>query len=382
MPPRRSCRGSPRARAERDGAFSIAGILHGPMTRVVIVSARVGAGHDGAAREIERRLVARGLHVEQVDFLDLLPGRLGQLLCELYRRQLTVAPRSWDWLLTALDTVALAAAGRWFARLAVRRLGEVLGPDVVLAVSTYPLATHALAVAKARGTLAAPLAVHLTDPSVHRLSVSPAADVTIAPTATAARQARAFGGGRTIVAGSLVAPEFRPLSSPDERVRLRAAFGLPRERPLALVVSGSWGVGEVEQTTADVVASGRVLPVVVCGRNDALRARLAAAGYPHVLGWVDDMAGLIRACDVVIQNAGGLMAAEALASGMPVLTYRCLPGHGRTNAAALDADGTVPWVRSPAGLAASLAAAVTGEPRAVPDAALRVHGRTASGTVG
>jgi UDP-N-acetylglucosamine:LPS N-acetylglucosamine transferase len=125
---------------------------------------------------------------------------------------------------------------------------------------------------------------------------------------------------------------------------------------LALVVAGSWGVGQVEQSAADLAASGEALPVVVCGRNDALRRRLRAAGHPHVLGWVDNMAELIRACDVVVQNAGGLTASEALASGVPVLTYRCLPGHGRTNAAALDTDGIVPWIRSRDDLARALTA--------------------------
>jgi hypothetical protein len=40
-----------------------------------------------------------------------------------------------------------------------------------------------------------------------------------------------------------------------------------------------------------------------------------------------------------------------------VLTYRCLPGHGRTNAAALDAEGLVPWIRSRGGLAQGLTCA-------------------------
>jgi UDP-N-acetylglucosamine:LPS N-acetylglucosamine transferase len=223
-------------------------------------------------------------------------------------------------------------------------------------VSTNPLATHALAAAKARGVLAGPLAVHLTDPSVHRLSITPGADVTIAPTHIAARQARALGAGRTIVARPLTAPAFRALHSRGERDRLRAAFDLPARAQLALVVSGSWGAGQVEQTTADLAGSGHAVPVVVCGRNNALRARLTAAGHTHVLGWVNDMAGLIRACDLVVQNAGGLTASEALASGVPVLTYRCLPGHGRTNAAALDADGSVPWIRSASALHRALAA--------------------------
>jgi UDP-N-acetylglucosamine:LPS N-acetylglucosamine transferase len=332
--------------------------------RVVIVSARIGAGHDGAARELARQFQARGLGVDRVDFLDLLPGPLGRMLCGGYRRQLVRAPRTWDWLLAALDAAAPAAAARRFARLAVPGLAAVLGPDVVLAVSTYPLATHALALLKARGELAAPLAVQLTDPAVHRLCVDPGADVTIAPSESAARQARSLGAGRMIVARPLVAPQFRPVHSRSERDRIRAEFGLPIRQRLALVASGSWGVGEVEETTADILASGQAVPVVVCGRNDTLRARLAATGHPHVLGWVENMADLVRVCDVVVQNAGGLSASEALASGVPVLTYRCLSGHGRRNAAALDADGTVPWIRSPDDLSAGLASALSEHDRA------------------
>ena len=90
--------------------------------RVVVVSASVGGGHDGAARELAQRLRAAGRTVDLVDALDLLPGRLGHLLCRLYRLQLTVAPRSWGWLLAALDTRALTALASGVARLAVRRL--------------------------------------------------------------------------------------------------------------------------------------------------------------------------------------------------------------------------------------------------------------------
>ncbi|MGH3430497.1 MAG: hypothetical protein ACRDQZ_23510, partial [Mycobacteriales bacterium] len=84
--------------------------------------------------------------------------------------------------------------------------------------------------------------------------------------------------------------------------------------------------------------------------------RLQQAGYPHIFGWIADMPRLMRACDVVVQNAGGLTTSEALACGLPVLTYRCLPGHGRANARVLDEEGLVPWIRSPEGLPAALAA--------------------------
>ncbi|MGW4527349.1 glycosyltransferase [Amycolatopsis sp. NPDC004378] len=320
------------------------------MSRIVIVSARVGAGHDGAAHALADRLT--GHDVEVLDFLDLLPGSLGRRLCAFYHRQLEVVPRSWDWTLAALGTKWGAGLSRRGATLACPRLGAALaGAD--LAVSTYPLATHALAALRAGGP---PLAVYLTDPAVHRLCVHPAADLHIAQNHQAADQARALGAPEAAVAAPLVRSRFRPPATGEGR-SARHALGLPERGRLALVVAGSWGVGQVRETTADVAASGVAVPVVVCGRNTALRDQLRAAGHRHVFGWVEDMPRLLHAVDAVVQNAGGLTTSEALATGLPVVTYRCLPGHGRANAAVLDRLGLVPWLRTREDLAAALVAA-------------------------
>lgn len=324
------------------------------MTRIVIVSARVGAGHDGAAYALAERLSHHD--VEVLDFLDLLPRSLGRRLCGLYHRQLEVAPRTWDWTLRALNTAGTARLAGRAATLACDNLHAALayGPD--LAISTYPLATHALAALRTQGTLTAPLAVYLTDPSVHRLCVSGIADLHLAPNREAGAQALAWGARKVAIAGPLVRARFRPATT-AERSRARQEFGLPPAGRLALVVAGSWGVGQVGETACDVTASGAAIPVVVCGRNDALREKLLAAGHPHVLGWVEDMPRLMHAVDAVVQNAGGLTTSEALAAGLPVFTYRCLPGHGRANAGVLDRIGVVPWVRSAGDLAAALPAA-------------------------
>jgi UDP-N-acetylglucosamine:LPS N-acetylglucosamine transferase len=333
-------------------------------SRVVIVSARIGAGHDGAAAELTRRLRARGFAVACHDYLDLLPGRLGQRLCDAYHRELEIAPRSWDWVLKAVGSGPLARLAARLSTLAAGGLRAALDPPPALVVSTYPLASQALGELRRRGELAAPLAVYLTDPSVHRLAVNAHADLHLTPNRHAAIAARRLGAARAVVSQPLVARGFRP-AAPGDQDRARRRFGLDSGQRLALVVSGSWGVGEVEATTKDVAASGAAQPVVVCGRNEALRDRLRQAGTPRVFGWVDDMPSLMRACDVVVQNAGGLTTLEALASGLPVLTYRCLPGHGRANARVLHDIGLVPEVPDQAALAvALLAARPTGLPAA------------------
>jgi UDP-N-acetylglucosamine:LPS N-acetylglucosamine transferase len=201
--------------------------------------------------------------------------------------------------------------------------------------------------------------------SVHPLWVHSGVDRHLALHGIAAEQARQLGAAEVKLTSPAVRPEFAASGDPADRAALRARFGLPAG-PLALVVAGSWGVGEILESARDIAATGLATPVVACGHNDAMRTRVTRAGVGHPIGWTTDMSGLIRACDVVVQNAGGLTSLEALATGVPVITYRCLPGHGRTNAVALQGAGWVPWVMDEAELPAALKRALTTPPGATP----------------
>lgn len=325
--------------------------------RIAVVSASFGAGHDGAAAELTRRLTARGFAVDRHDFVDLVP-RLGpvtggRLLRGLYRRQLTAAPRTWGWLLALAQRSASSAAR--LTALADAATLDAVGDGAAAVVSTYPLASQVLGRLRRQGRLAAPVVTYLTDLSVHPLWVADGVDVHLALHDDPARQAKEHGAGDVRVVAPAVAPAFSEPSAGSVRQRYR----LPGTAPLALVVAGAWGVGPVERAAADIAATGLAVPVVACGRNDALRRRIRRAGHGVALGWVDDMASLVRDCRVVVQNAGGLSSLEALAAGRPVVTYRCLPGHGRTNAEVLDRIGWVPWIRDAADLEARLRLAMT-----------------------
>ncbi|NEC92626.1 glycosyltransferase [Streptomyces sp. SID12501] len=322
--------------------------------RVAIVSASIGAGHDGAAAELARRLTAHGLVVDRFDLLDLLPARLGRLVRDGYHRMLVQAP--WAYQRVYRSTERAGGGGplaRALLRTAEERMLSALHPDTGAVVSTYPGASRVLGSLRLRGRLAAPVLTYLTDFSVHPLWVADGVDVHLAAHAVPAAQARATGARDVRVCGPVVDPRFRP-GSARERETARARFGLPRNAPLALLVAGSWGVGPVRQVALELRDCGVAVPVVVCGRNEALAERLRADGVEHAYGWVDDMPALMHAADVLVQNAGGLSSLEAFATGLPVASYRCIPGHGPTNAAALEEAGAAVWIRDPAGLKAVL----------------------------
>jgi UDP-N-acetylglucosamine:LPS N-acetylglucosamine transferase len=328
--------------------------------RITVVSASVGAGHDGAAAELARRLTERGFEVDCHDFLDMLPVALGRVLRRAYALQLRVAPGSWGWLLSVVGrhrSLTVAAGG--LCRVAAKRLRRIVPAGTAAVVSTYPLASQALGGMRSCGLLDAPVITYLTDMSVHPLWVSGGADAHLALHPVAAFQAKLLGAAAVHVAGPAVPPNFRPAESVTERRAAQLRFGLPHEHlPLALVVAGSWGVGDVEQTACDITATGLATPVVLCGHNQALRDAITRGGAGIALGWVEDMPALLRACHVVIQNAGGLSCLEALAAGLPVISYRCLPGHGATNAAALDLAGWARWAQGPNELADLLSASL------------------------
>ncbi len=308
----------------------------GPLA--LIISASMGGGHDGAAAELKRRLVDSGWTVDVRDFLDAIPARLGLALRSGYRTQLNYAPSSYDRLYRLLDHNGKAfRAVRQSTSIADARLRSwAAGADI--AISVYPLASQCLGRMRAAGRIGIPVITYLTDLSVHPIWVSPGVDLHAALHEVTAEQVRAIAPSANVeLCAPLVRPEFGP--DPLRRAALRAAYGVPAGEQVALVVAGAWGVGAVERTVEKLIATPGVHPMVVCARNERLLAGLSGRRDVTAIAWSDDMPGLLATADLVVQNAGGLTSLEAFATGVPVLSVGCLPGHGEANAAAMTAAG-------------------------------------------
>ena len=323
--------------------------------RLLVISASMGAGHDGAARELARRLDRQGHDPVVVDFLDAMPLRIGPLLRVIYGWQLRSAPwsyeasyRLWAWVpVLCLPLIALIGAltGHRLRRWIQRERAD-------LVISTYPLASLALGRDRQRGKVRVPVATFVTDFAVHPLWTHPGIDLHLCVHAQAAEAAAQQAKGPAVAPGPAVPPRFT--ESAGRRAEVRQALGVTEDEGIVLLMAGSWGVGDLEATFDDVVATGRYTPLVVCGRNERLRRRLSTKSVGHVLGWTDDMPGLMAAADALVENAGGLTCMEAFAAGLPVVSFRPIAGHGRQNALEMDRAGVAALAPSVAELAPTL----------------------------
>jgi UDP-N-acetylglucosamine:LPS N-acetylglucosamine transferase len=308
------------------------------MRRLLILTAGMGAGHDEVAAELARRLASDGAKVEIIDVLRLLPFGLGRLLRRGYHCVISRAP----WLYQVIYRVFFVAKRApstspltILAASPLRRLVARIQPDEV--ISTFHLAAQMTGRLRSRGELPAPSTVLVTDFAVHRLWLHRGNDRYLCLNPEVIGQVAAMTGRPVTRHAPVVRAGFRRLTGGQARTRAR--IGAADDDRLVLVSAGSWGVGRVAETARILLRSGRYTPVILCGRNTALRRRLEEAGAGLVLGWRDDVPELMSAAYALVDNGAGLTCEEAFAAGLPVVSYLPIAGHGRDGALAMARAG-------------------------------------------
>ncbi|QHC19444.1 galactosyldiacylglycerol synthase [Streptomyces sp. GF20] len=318
--------------------------------RVLLLGASMGAGHDAVSGELARRLRARGAATELCDVLTLLPPGTGPALRAFYRGTVRHAPALYAAIYALFlspgdghrpGSAPLAATAR--ARM-LRRV-RAFRPDLL--VPTFHLAAQITGRLRAEGVLSVPSSVFVTDFAVHRGWLHPGNDLYVCLTAQGAEAARAATGRPAAVSGPVVAPEFHRVAGPHP-------YAPEPGPPPVLLSTGAWGVGTRTVRTARLLAAHGCRPVLLCGRDERLRRRAARVPGAVALGWTDDMAGLLGAARLLVDNAAGQTAVQALAAGVPVLAWRPLPGHGRDGARSMAAAGLSTYAHDPDDLLAGV----------------------------
>ncbi len=227
-------------------------------------------------------------------------------------------------------------------------------PDLVLSV--HPLLNHVAWQAIQRGRRRRGLVTVITDLVEFHLGwMFSRTDLTIVPTEGALQECLRSGlpRERLRLLGLPVDLRFRP-PAPGEKAALRRRLGLDEKRFTILLSGGGEGSGKlITQVRALARRGGEWQLIVVCGRNDKLRRRLARVNFQSralVLGFVDNMPDLMRASDLVVSKAGPGAIGEALATEVPILLTAYLPGQETHNVTFVTDSGIGLYTPKPAQL--------------------------------
>lgn len=300
------------------------------MGSVLILDAGMGAGHNAVATELAGRLRERDLGVRRVDALDLLPPGVGRTLRGFYRTAVRRAPWLYDAIYAAFFRSERGPESTPLAVLAARALREVVddfGPDVVVPV--FHLAAQITGRMRARGELDAPTAVMVTDFAVHRQWLHSGNDTYLCVTADAAEQVRSRTGRPAYAPGPTVPEKFHKAAAAAGGRWAQVLRRVDADRVPVLISTGSWGVAHDLPRTARTLLRNGYLPVVLCGRDERVHARMSRLPGVFACAWVQDIEDLMAASGALIDNAAGQTAVQALAAGLPVIGYRPIAGHGR-----------------------------------------------------
>jgi UDP-N-acetylglucosamine:LPS N-acetylglucosamine transferase len=321
---------------------------------VLLLTASTGAGHDSTAEALAAAMRA-ALPGARVKVRDVLRRGARDTVLRAdrwYDRVVAQAPRLWGlfYQLTnheGMVRLSVAVAGLlWGPRLRTALYAE--RPHLV--VSVHPLCARLAARALHDVPDSPPHHCVVTDlVTVHRCWAAPG----IATFYVATRQA-----ATALVAAGIPAARIHVTGLP-----VRCNFSVPPSAPpggpqiAVLLLGGGRATRALARAACTLLASRLPLRlVVVCGRNEHLRHRLAtlAHGQATVLGWSDNVAALMRASNVVVTKAGSATLAEAFSQARPVLTYQALRGQEEGNVALLEQEGLGRHVADVAALPAAV----------------------------
>jgi 1,2-diacylglycerol 3-beta-galactosyltransferase len=313
----------------------------GGAPRILILFSDTGGGHRAAARALTDalKLFDPTCIVTVADPLMAQGPATVRRLASLYSPMIQRSRVAWGAVYHSSNTKPTFAAIRAVFGRGVRKstleLIKQHDPDVVLSV--HPLLNHMTYQAIHKSGRPRALMTVITDlVDFHRGWTFSQADLVVAPTEQARKVAirRRVPPDRVKLLGLPVDLRFRP-PAPGEKQALRRRFGLDEKRFTILVMGGAAGAGSLLKQVRMLAWDPQQWQVVaVCGRNEKLRSRLARVRFATptlVLGFVDYMPELMRACDVTVTKAGPGSIAEALATGLPLVITGFLPGQESPN---------------------------------------------------
>jgi processive 1,2-diacylglycerol beta-glucosyltransferase len=339
-------------------------------SRILILSASVGAGHIRAAEAVELALreLSPDAHIQNVDLMACATAAFRRIYSKWYLDLVNRAPHLLGYFYDLTDRAPSGKDPRDKFRLMIERanltkLNPILedeeGWDVV--VNTHFLPAEIISRLRRKkkwlrvsnSNLSVPHYTVVTDFDAHGLWANDPTDRYFVATEEAAISLTRWRvDPKTIaITGIPIHPVF---ARPKAAAACRERHNLSIDRPVILLLAGGFGVGPIEQLfDAALEVETPIHLAVVCGKNEALRKKLSRRKPPSahkttVLGFTKDMDELMAAADIVVSKPGGLTTSEILARGAAMAIVNPIPGQESRNSDYLLENGAAIKINSAA----------------------------------
>jgi 1,2-diacylglycerol 3-beta-galactosyltransferase len=231
----------------------------------------------------------------------------------------------------------------------MRELFSKYKPDVVL--STYPWYQSAISTLYTGRKNRVPHFTVVTDLStVHRMWFHKKVTGCLVPNTLVAELGMSYGMPleKIMITGIPVSPAIS--KEKRDKNEIRKELGWQPDLPTILAV-GSKRVERLIDSLNVINHFGTPIQVaVVCGKDENLFRELTHFEWhipAYIYEYSDQVATLMKASDLMLCKAGGLIVTESLAAGLPMMLTEIIPGQETGNAEYVTAYGAADMAESP-----------------------------------
>lgn len=316
--------------------------MENPKKKILILTADAGFGHRSAALAIQSAIKELNPGQFQIEIVNPLDNKKAPYFIREsqseYDKWVRNVPDLYKFgyemsdspipvtILEAILSVTLFEA--------INETIEKFVPDIV--INTYPLYQAPFVAVRSLLKLHIPIVTIVTDlATVHKVWFNDKVDWLVVPTDVVRKDAIHAGvnSEKICVIGIPVNPRISLLN--ESKQELRKILGW-NEKLITVLIVGSKRVEHLKEYLNILNHSGfSIQLIVVTGKDQKLFEELKGIEWHHevhLYEFIDQMPEFMRASDLIISKAGGLIVTESLASGLPMILIDVIPGQESGNA--------------------------------------------------
>ncbi|MBN2897814.1 MAG: UDP-N-acetylglucosamine--LPS N-acetylglucosamine transferase [Clostridia bacterium] len=311
------------------------------MSRVLILTASTGAGHNQAAQSLRLKYEHAGHQVRVMDIFKETYLAYDKVIGDGYEFVAAKLPEVYKAMYDVADMKSFNKLINRYGLPGVNtKIDKIIKrgcPDIIIA--THPFAVGIVTALKRRREIDATFISIVTDFRAHFAYYSQLVDAYI------------VGSEYTkmsLVSKGIPAHKIYPYGIPINLAFLTedALQEIDKTQFNVLVMAGSMGISKIAEIIGEVVKNKSYKVDIVCGKNKKLYDNICAL-YANVIdyervvvhGFTKDIPQLMSEADVLISKPGGLTTTEALQKSVPMIIPFAIPGQEEENAEFLEAQG-------------------------------------------